>query len=458
MKTALICALLSLAFVAPAQNRLLVMQPGDNIGSIRAIDNDGYMTYDYQVPPPPSIVKSTFPFRFPYSAAANDVVQDFQFQHLESHYINEQYALNLTAHQVVMGYASFEYTTSEDWQKRTNRVKQELLSNKLLQEAMYTWLIPVYQQAFAAMSVPEQNDYLTIFNNAVAYLDTFNLAKEKAAADEAEYADGEEMYDFLNTRGKLNAFIYRRISKNELTKEECRSWLQRIIKDFEAVKTKNPTEADHYVLTDILNYGYALGALYNKGGYDYFGEKVLMRKTGNSFAVLPPQFDRVNYIKGDLVVGHSPDTSKALAFLVYDSSGYTYSSCDKYGYCYQHKILGDERNKRIMMVSGWDNFPDEKYGEHTMAYCWMVDADSGTIVRDTFLLRTEVDGGYYTDNYKFPGFDPQHIIYYDIHTKLYGMMDEYGNQLLPPKYSSIEATEEPDQFKVNGRKKIRVRS
>ncbi len=456
MKTSLLCFFVCLCVCMNAQNRLLILPKGDSIGSIRVHPNDGgygVPDMDYNIPPTPLVISGAFPFDVNFRETANDAVNTFQFQHLQSHYINEQDAFSLDAHFILLGNSDYEYINSVDWLDKAARIKDEIISNKIVQEAMYNWLMPVYQKAFAEMSVPEQNSFLNIFRGGLNYIDTLDFAKEQAVID-------DQPWTFKETRGDLNAFIYRRISKNELSGEECRHWLQRIINDLQSVMRKDPKPEDNYVLTSKLNDDYVTAAPWSSyEGYESdFSHIVIMRRTKNSYELLPAHFESLGYSDNHITMGWSDDSAYYSSFFIYDSLGWTFCNSKYRNSCYYHQFLGERKNQTLMLVSGWEILPSKKYGEEVMACFALIDADSGTVLQDSIYIPAIVEGGYYTDNYSFPGFNPHRIIYYDDDTQLFGMMDERGKIILPAKYTSIEATDNPEVFKVNGRKKVKVSS
>lgn len=437
-----------------AQNRLLILQRGDSIGNLKLEpEDDGYGTpeIDYNIPPAPLVVSGSFPLDLNFRKTANKAVNRFQFQHLELHYINQHDALSLDAHLILLENSNYEYTTSLDWITQSERIKNEIISNKPVQEAIYNWLMPVYQRAFAQMSVPEQNAFLQIFRNGLRYIDTLDLSGEKRVID-------DEASRFIETRGEMNAFIYRRISKNELNANECRQWLNRVIADFESVMRKNPKPEDNYVVTDILSDDYVLAAPWTvDGGYssEYY-HLVVMRRTKTSYELLPAHFRNDYYTEDHLAMGSSEDSTQHTSFFVYDSLNWTFCNSQYNGYCYYHQFLGHQKNQTLLLARGWEKFQGPYYQDLIMASCALIDADSGTVLLDSLFIPTVVDGGYYTMNYSFPGFISNRIIHYNPDTQLYGMVDERGRTLLPAKYNSIERTDDPDEVIVNGKKKVSV--
>lgn len=451
MKKIILIPVILFALQGHAQNRLLTLKPGESIGNIQRLrDYDALGTFDYHIPKTPVQVAGAFPYNANLHSLANNAVNDFQTLHLNGYGMSPQYSLWLNADIRILGSSDYVYTTYAEDQAITERMRQAICSNKILQEAIYAWLMPAYKEAFAEMSVPEQTAYLAIFRNALTYLDTMNLARETAAAKNIDV-------DFRYSRGDLNAFIFRRLNKNELTKEDCVSWLNRIIKDFESVQRKNPTLADNYFLNKDLDDEYFLGEIFISEYDEQDHTAHMFRKRNGQMEILPFGIDYVRYEEPGLMVANPSDSTSETLIVRYDSSGCRTTNCPVYIAPQASMMVGNSQNERFMFISGWEEIPDLKYGDKMMAICQVVDADSGFVVADTFLVSANVSGGYYSEKYEFPGFDKNHIIFYSPEKQLYGMMDAFGNIILPAKYKSLEPTEDPLVYKANGKKKVHIK-
>jgi hypothetical protein len=102
-----------------------------------------------------------------------------------------------------------------------------IFRNPFLREITYDWVRPYYSDAFDALSYTFQIQYIEILRNSKAYLDGFDYNNE--LADLKKNEDG-----FARQKGKINAFIFRRIHNKQMTLDECSYWINKILKDFES--------------------------------------------------------------------------------------------------------------------------------------------------------------------------------------------------------------------------------
>lgn len=160
------------------------------------------------------------------------------------------------------------------------------LKNKAIFETLYAAAMPLYQDLFKKMTPNEQAVFMNFFQKGLAYAKDFNLAKEKQ--DLASLGNA-----FAWTKGKLEAFIFRRIANNDFTKKECIYWLQKMNKDLEAVIPKTVRPEDQYVISpyDILADGYCWGYLH--GNSEDAARKIFIQNADGRFAFLLNATDKI---------------------------------------------------------------------------------------------------------------------------------------------------------------------
>lgn len=122
-------------------------------------------------------------------------------------------------------------------------IKTAFFKNKKLYPKMYDALMPLYRSLFEKMTPNEQTAYLDFFKGGLDYAQNFVLANEKA--DLVRLND-----EFAHTKGKLQAFIYRRIANKEFSKEECVQWLQKMYSDLKAVTRKATRFEEEFFILD----------------------------------------------------------------------------------------------------------------------------------------------------------------------------------------------------------------
>ena len=438
-----------------AQNALLLMKPGDSIPGVvvKTKRNGYYQEYEYRIPAVPDSVSSAIPLKVDYRKGANYALNHFQRAHLLVHRMDIRDAfLNCTN----TGFGG-AVKPSEDEQDDDvkEQMKKVLFPNKALQEMIYNWMMPVYQKAFSIMSTPEQEDYLSVFQRGLVFIDTFNLKQQSQAAESPDYA-----YEV----GSLNAFVFRRVNNNELSLADCRMWIERIIKDLSTVKRKDSRKTDDVVLYREKTNGYCEGHNYRYRAYD--GETVIVRRTRDGYELVPGGvFADCWWCGPDLIIGYdidslTPETFRRNYRLIhYDSSGSFVTQLPGYVPSSDVVYKGKGKSARLllfgMVESRTDYTPsgEEIYTEYGM--CYLVDLDSGMILMDSMLIPAEgVDDWNWEVTY--PTVHNNYMVFRHSPTGLFGMIDRNGNIVLPPKYTSIEATEKPKVFKVNGKKKLKV--
>ncbi len=168
---------------------------------------------------------------------------------------------------------------------RLDSLKTSFFSNKAFWEPSYALAMPFYQKRFKAMSVPEAEAILQKLNEGLDYAKNFDLAKEQAdwAADKSRFA---------HSKGKFRAFIYRRIVSKELSKQECVSWIARIIKDLQKAMPEKRTDFDHYVIGRLLGGDYYWGYTFDPKASYKERHYLIFKKEGSSFKALGKAEDR----------------------------------------------------------------------------------------------------------------------------------------------------------------------
>lgn len=93
-----------------------------------------------------------------------------------------------------------------------------------LRKCLYDWAMPWYLKAFGKMPGDIQQAYYQQLLQARDYLAGFDLTAERADLEADEQG-------FASRKGRLNAFLFRRINNGQLTPDECRYWMDRILSD-----------------------------------------------------------------------------------------------------------------------------------------------------------------------------------------------------------------------------------
>jgi hypothetical protein len=126
-----------------------------------------------------------------------------------------------------------------DYDEDFKRLRKIFFSNKAFYEPMYNAVIPYYKNAFEQMSPAEQKAFMSLLDEGIQYTDTFDLKKEIAFQEEN---------DLVYYKGKMSAFIFRRIANFELSKEECLYWLKKIKSDLKSVEKALSNNDDNYTI------------------------------------------------------------------------------------------------------------------------------------------------------------------------------------------------------------------
>jgi hypothetical protein len=271
--------------------------------------------------------------------------------------------------------------------KFIKEVADVIFSNSALLEIIYEWVRPYYSDAFDALGYTFQIQYIDLLRNAKLYMDGFDYKKELADLNKNEK-------EFANQKGKLNAFLFRRIHNKQMTIEECRYWIDKIINDFEG-HLKNVNDPRSYCdeITELKG-GCNLCRGYFKTGGKYYD---LMYKLYDKkfHTCIFPEFDNIyEFDNGYLLLKKS----------------------DK-----EALVSGD--GVQLTEFKYNDVFSFNNYG--LAAVCME------KIFKDTVIADQDIET-YYT----FPPFDPRTIkkgdTIFDEHKNiLWGFIDKTGREVFP---------------------------
>lgn len=142
--------------------------------------------------------------------------------------------------------ATFMPFWQSTWEPRNEMqpVKEAFFKDKDFWEPLYQTTMPLYQERLKNMPVAAAEKIIGKLEESLEYAKNFDLAKEKAYLDGL----GKRAYEFVSERGKMNAFIYRRIANQEMSKQEVVKWMERIVKDFKAVMPETKAKVDNYII------------------------------------------------------------------------------------------------------------------------------------------------------------------------------------------------------------------
>lgn len=184
--------------------------------------------------------------------------------------------------------------------KEMQPVKEAFFKDKSFWEPLYQTAMPLYQERLKAMPTAAAEKIITELEKGLEYVQTFDLAKEKAYLDQL----GDRTYKFVRDKGKMNAFLYRRIASKEMSKAEVLKWMERIVKDLKSVMPKTQEEVDDYIIFKGLFSGkeneYYWGYKYQPK-YDIKNRKhMIFKKEGGAYrplSSLSNQFEYKSYSK-----------------------------------------------------------------------------------------------------------------------------------------------------------------
>jgi len=165
-----------------------------------------------------------------------------------------------------------------DYESDFQALKKLFFQNKSFYESLYSVCMPLYQDAVGQMSTYEVERLMDVLKSGLRYIKDFNAEKEQA--------DENRLDNFAGNKGKLNAFIYRRIINKELTLEECTYWLHKIYKDLSAaVKLTGRAEEDYVIDGATLTPG-----IYTAKKHEDVSEEFqVLEKTKDGYRFLLPE-------------------------------------------------------------------------------------------------------------------------------------------------------------------------
>jgi hypothetical protein len=425
-----------LLFVDSTHNGNYITEGNDAEGMV---GNSLVKPLRHTIAPIPKEVKEKIPVKIDYGKGLDNLLSSFQTEHLSYHEILPAYSIFGLGNYYV--FSALPSESEKEDSASFAKIKQTVFQKNGLLEMIYNWAIPYYKNAFADMSVPEQDDYLTLLNETKLYAENFDLKKE--TTDLIAMQDG-----FANTKGKLKAFVFRRIHNKELTKEECIAWVSKIISDLSSVKKQHPTAADNYVLYKELYADYFLAAEY-QCVTGFRKRSIVIHRKGNVSEVIDSYFSNINYEGYDIIAGEDDraDTTAIWYKLFYcDTNGYKILTLNKPLYGIGDVLLGEGNERRILIMQ-------KASQDMSQMSCSIIDFDSSFFVAEHVLLPVSPfeDPNSGEVNYMFMFFGND-FIFQDDNSKLYGIMNRNGKIIYPAKYKSIKAGKKDGQFILDKKK------
>lgn len=458
----ILCSLLlvpAAVLTLASQNVVFSLKEGDSIPHVLTVnpkpDYYGNYNFNYRIGSVPSLVQSLLKTPNDPVAAANKTVSNFQVWHVK-------YGSGPNVARDFLD-VSYYWCTPDPWPDehdyredsvRCSEMKQSIFSNRLLRETIYSWLMPSFKAAFSIMSIPEQQDYLHMLEEAREYAVNFDLAKERTLANDPTPGL------FIERRGHHRAFIYRRIANNELSREECIEWIDRITADFSSVLRKNPREEDQYVLTNDLGNGYYAAVKYYEANSYRTTLRIARPQNGQYTLLRGVEFltDRYSFSNFITGVDLSKRTRPRSCYFYCDSTGWTFAHTAYDGNPAAFIPKGTGRATRMIVVESIDrDYTDANDPNKTRALAKIIDVHSGKVLFDSVFIDVRTEPREWSMAYFFPAREEQHTIFQDARTGLYGAIGSDGTIVLQPKYTSIEKTNDTDVLKVNGNKEVRAK-
>jgi hypothetical protein len=129
----------------------------------------------------------------------------------------------------------------ENLMESLNSLKKAFFADKSFWKPVYDLAIPHYKRQFQRMSFAEAKDIMEHLKQGLRYAKNFELSKELK-----DFSTSNQQFAY--DKGKLNAFIFRRISNKEMTKEEVCQWLGKIIEDLTSVMPEKQAGWSNYII------------------------------------------------------------------------------------------------------------------------------------------------------------------------------------------------------------------
>jgi bifunctional DNA-binding transcriptional regulator/antitoxin component of YhaV-PrlF toxin-antitoxin module len=166
----------------------------------------------------------------------------------------------------------------------------DLFKNRKQLKALYDAALPIFVEQFKRMTSKEQQAYIDELQKGIAYIKSFDPEKEKADLERMT----KERKRFDDEKGILNAFIYRRLVNDGISKKEGLYWLKRMKKDLSPHRSKTTKAEDEYFLQPIdwKNKNIVKGKIFATDRVAIFEKK------GDNYQLIPIDEEFYYYQKG----------------------------------------------------------------------------------------------------------------------------------------------------------------
>ncbi len=165
----------------------------------------------------------------------------------------------------------FHFSRYNSKLKEVRAIAQDLFKNRKQLKALYDAALPVFVEQFKRMTPREQQGYINELQRGLAYIKAFDPEKEKADLERIT----KEGKRFDDEKGMLNAFIYRRLVNDGISKKEGLYWLKRMKKSLSAHRSKATKTEDEYFLefTSTQNKNIVRGRIFGTNQVAVFEKK-----------------------------------------------------------------------------------------------------------------------------------------------------------------------------------------
>lgn len=114
----------------------------------------------------------------------------------------------------------------------TKPVSKAIYKSSKVRRALYNWVKPVYLAQFKALSEERKKIYLDMLDHAESYLKTFDYQAElKVFKEFPLYFCYKGPKGHRGDFGRMEAFIFRRVHRKELSIAVMQAWVRIIKKD-----------------------------------------------------------------------------------------------------------------------------------------------------------------------------------------------------------------------------------
>ncbi len=117
----------------------------------------------------------------------------------------------------------------------------EVLSSEKLRKIMYKWAKPTFIQAYKKLSLENKAVYKELIELGVERINNFDYEEELAYWEKLKEEEKEYNFTWRNSKEeavkfrKLDAFIFRRMHMDGMTKEQVKEWALQIQKDINEI-------------------------------------------------------------------------------------------------------------------------------------------------------------------------------------------------------------------------------